>query len=90
MTTKRIFLLSLLAFCLFGVSRMDVFANEDEEKTQRSSLPNDNQMVVAEPVDLGLSVLWASWNVGANTPEGDGNSLACDFQFHFFIDPLIF
>ena len=76
MTTKRIFLLSLLAFCLFGVSRMDVFANEDEEKTQRSSLPNDNQMVVAEPVDLGLSVLWASWNVGANTPEGDGNYYA--------------
>lgn len=27
---------------------------------------------VGEAVDLGLSVKWASWNVGASTPEGYG------------------
>ncbi len=30
----------------------------------------------AEPVDLGLSVLWASWNVGAECPEDYGNYYA--------------
>jgi|GEM_PF-839751 len=31
---------------------------------------------VAEIVDLGLSVNWASWNVGANSPEGYGRYYA--------------
>lgn len=30
----------------------------------------------AEPVDLGLSVCWASWNVGAKAPEQYGNYYA--------------
>lgn len=33
-------------------------------------------MRVAEAVDLGLSVKWASWNVGASTPEDFGNYYA--------------
>jgi uncharacterized protein (TIGR02145 family) len=31
---------------------------------------------VGEAVDLGLSVKWASWNVGASAPEGYGSYLA--------------
>ena len=31
---------------------------------------------VADAVDLGLSVKWASWNVGADKPEGLGNLYA--------------
>ena len=31
---------------------------------------------VGEPVDLGLSVKWASWNVGAGAPEEYGNHYA--------------
>lgn len=32
--------------------------------------------VVPEPVDLGLSVNWASFNVGARTPDADGDFFA--------------
>ena len=31
---------------------------------------------IADYVDLGLSVKWASWNIGANAPEADGYLLA--------------
>ena len=37
---------------------------------------NDNIGTVADVVDLGLSVKWASWNVGADKPEGLGNLYA--------------
>ena len=32
--------------------------------------------VPAPVVDLGLSVKWAAWNVGASRPEGDGDYFA--------------
>lgn len=32
----------------------------------------ENSFPVADAVDLGLSVKWASWNVGASVPEGYG------------------
>lgn len=32
--------------------------------------------VIGEPVDLGLSVKWASWNIGASTPDGHGDVFA--------------
>jgi hypothetical protein len=35
-----------------------------------------NYYAVAQPVDLGLSVKWASWNVGANSPEERGGQYA--------------
>ena len=45
-----------------------------------STNPDDNNDedfgTVAEIVDLGLSVKWASWNVGADKPEGLGNLYA--------------
>ena len=34
------------------------------------------EMPVGVPVDLGLSVKWASWNVGASAPEIFGNHYA--------------
>ena len=44
---------------------------------------------VAEPVDLGLSVKWASWNVGATSPEEAGGYYAwgeCDTKFFYSND----
>lgn len=29
-----------------------------------------------KPIDLGLSVLWANYNVGASNPEEDGDYFA--------------
>lgn len=41
----------------------------------------------AEPVDLGLSVLWAPWNVGAKAPEQYGNYYAWgDINPHRYYD----
>lgn len=36
----------------------------------------DPRSVAAEPVDLGLSVKWASFNIGATSPEGYGDYFA--------------
>ena len=58
--------------------------------TEEPSLPNDStsdgkdepivsptdSVQVCEAVDLGLSVLWASYNIGANAPEEYGNYYA--------------
>ena len=40
------------------------------------SLVQGNSTKVADAVDLGLSVKWASWNVGAEAPEDKGNLYA--------------
>jgi len=37
---------------------------------------NEPNREVADAIDLGLSVKWASWNVGADKPEGLGNLYA--------------
>ncbi|MBQ7268531.1 MAG: leucine-rich repeat protein, partial [Bacteroidales bacterium] len=40
---------------------------------------------IGEPVDLGLSVKWASWNIGASNPEEYGNYFAwgaTDTEWH--------
>lgn len=56
------------------------FTNIQEDNSQGGSNEGDDNQgdpsVVAEAVDLGLSVKWASWNVGADTPEGLGNLYA--------------
>ncbi len=41
-----------------------------------ATVNNDGFGKVADMVDLGLSVRWASWNVGANKPEGLGELYA--------------
>lgn len=73
MNKKRIAALALLALCLIGMCRIYAIANKVEGKSQKTTSANsDLSMPIAEPVDLGLSVLWASWNVGATAPEEDG------------------
>jgi len=44
-----------------------------EEIEEDSTL---DESAVAEAVDLGLSVKWASWNIGATKPEGYGGHYA--------------
>ena len=41
-----------------------------------SEYPTKLSSPAAEPVDLGLSVKWASWNVGASAPEEYGTHFA--------------
>ncbi len=73
MTTKRIIVLALLILCIARICRIDAIAGEGEgQKSQSTPIPTDSPMLVAQPVDLGLSVLWASWNVGASSPSDDG------------------
>ena len=73
MTKKIITTVVLLALCLIGISRIYADADKGEVKGQKATSTNDElAMAIPEPVDLGLSVLWASWNVGANAPEEDG------------------
>lgn len=73
MTKKIITTVVLLALCLIGISRIYADADKGEVKGQKAtSTNNELSMAIPEPVDLGLSVLWASWNVGANAPEEDG------------------
>jgi hypothetical protein len=44
--------------------------NHGEKKSFKS------EMLIAEAIDLGLSVKWASFNLGASTPEGYGHYFA--------------
>ena len=54
------------AECFWGQSIRPVYVEENDEPFG----------TVADVVDLGLSVKWASWNIGANAPEADGYLLA--------------
>lgn len=42
--------------------------NSDTAVAIENPIPN----LPAQPIDLGLSVKWASWNVGASSPEDYG------------------
>ena len=77
---KKIFYLLFLPLCL-GVTACGGDDEDNTEKpndpnTSNNEMPNSNGMKVAEAVDLGLSVKWASWNVGASAPEDFGNYYA--------------
>ena len=50
--------------------------NNESPNSSTNGSTNSNGMKVAEAVDLGLSVKWASWNVGASAPEDFGNYYA--------------
>ena len=50
----------IVCFCIFAAT--DSESNEDISTDQK--------------VDLGLSVYWAGWNVGASSPEGSGDYYA--------------
>lgn len=46
------------------------------KKTQPANTKQSGRIVVPQAVDLGLSVRWASFNLGASKPEGYGNYYA--------------
>lgn len=52
------------------------FRYEMVETTYELIYSNDNTYQEPEAIDLGLSVLWASYNVGANRPEEFGDYFA--------------
>lgn len=57
-------------------SKTFTIGNEDEDENYEEKediyIPFDDSLLPAEPVDLGLSVKWASYNVGATNPEDCG------------------
>ncbi len=61
---RRHFGVFLLPVALFVVSAMTSFKNGSEKG---SKVPNES-----EAVDLGLSVKWAPWNIGASKPADYG------------------
>ena len=53
-------------------------ANAAREREEAARLAREQQQGIStqKKVDLGLSVCWAGWNVGASSPEGYGNYYA--------------
>lgn len=76
--TKRqlIAIFSLVIIVLIGVSLWMMGKNRGEQHVMSSTsktMENVNPTThIAKPVDLGLSVKWASFNVGASKPEEYG------------------
>lgn len=58
--------------------RVTIGAREDGRTIRpvKDKVPGIDDPYVAEAVDLGLSVKWASWNVGATAPEESGGYYA--------------
>ena len=52
-------------------------ARREREEAERLSREQQQGISTQKKVDLGLSVCWADWNVGASSPEGYGNYYAC-------------
>ena len=50
-----------------------VYLDWQRENTMRA----EKESHVAQPVDLGLSVKWASWDLGASAPEACGLEYKC-------------
>lgn len=57
-------------------ARKEKDLNTPTTSVTESSILYQQEDVPAEPIDLGLSVLWASYNVGATYPEGYGGYYA--------------
>ena len=51
-------------------------ANSAREEAARLAREQQQGISTQKKVDLGLSVCWAGWNVGASSPEGYGNYYA--------------
>ncbi len=67
-----------VALCLFSSTiALTTACDKDEEvEYKEENSPNASTEAVGEAVDLGLSVKWASYNVGANKPEEYGDYFA--------------
>lgn len=68
-------LLSLLLLCSMSVSAQDVVVKRPIKKSQSASRPK-GYMNGHEWVDMGLSVKWATCNIGASTSSEYGNYYA--------------
>ena len=55
---------------------VDIILNGDEEEPDTPVVPEEPTIITGETVDLGLSVKWASHNVGATAPEEYGGYYA--------------
>ena len=53
-----------------------VNAAREREEAERLAREQQQGISTQKKVDLGLSVCWAGWNVGASSPEGYGNYYA--------------
>ncbi len=51
-------------------------ARREREEAERLAREQQQGISTQKKVDLGLSVCWAGWNVGATSPEGYGNYYA--------------
>ena len=51
-------------------------ARREREEAERLAREQQQGISTQKKVDLGLSVCWAGWNVGASSPEGYGNYYA--------------
>ena len=51
-------------------------AQRQREEQERIAREQQQGISIQKKVDLGLSVCWAGWNVGATSPEGYGNYYA--------------
>lgn len=70
---QKFFFLLVMGFSLCAVQA----CSDDEEDGSSKVLENGNVLVSGhEAVDLGLSVKWATCNVGSYTPEGYGEYYA--------------
>ncbi len=70
--------LQISAVNALGESVKPIFsdASKDNEKTERNQSGKGTTNVECEFIDLGLSVLWANCNLGAESPEKPGNHYA--------------
>ena len=64
---EKLFILLFLGFSLCAVQACD---DDDDDKFENVNNNND------EAVDLGLSVKWATCNIGASSPEEIGDYFA--------------
>ena len=56
--------------------KRSIFGSIDNADEGCVFIPIPNSIPIPEAVDLGLSVKWASFNIGASSPEGFGNYYA--------------
>ena len=64
----------IVCFCIFAAT--DSESNDDISTFVTTDSESNDDISTDQKVDLGLSVYWAGWNVGASSPEDYGNYYA--------------
>ncbi len=78
MNKKFMFMAIMFATMCLGLTSCD------DKNVDDSTNTNDVVVTSGDFVDLGLSVKWASCNVGASSPEGYGDYLTYDEAMEYF------